>query len=562
MHSMAVIILLVFVAQPFLGKAVANEHEQDSISNVVDRVVGKLVDKLLVRGIQTLPLDQKELDKTTLRKPSKPNTSRGPAAPLNMHDGHATWKHGLSSQQLVKASATAAAPPPTAAAAAAAGTAAPSSIAPAAQIPRVASSVALRGRDVSGTFRTGSICGLQCDFSGRSAFEKPLSLTYLYEQEPLNAIKSPWKTSCEFEGECTNLPFESSAVGTYSYQGMKPSQRRKSVNKINQDRGSVAYPFAGNPQQAFFAVYDGHGDGGEKVSEHTMRILQDALEKNPRLVGDVPAALEAAFIEADRQVLAWEKFFRQVHHRGTTALVALMRDNKVWVANAGDSRCVLASKWHASNGMPPGIGDRMGLKVKDLSTDQKPNSPGEQERIERSGGFVRLPDSPGLPGRVYPPDMVDENGDEYGGLAMSRSIGDYAVKKFGVTASPEVKAYTLGSDDLFMILASDGIWEFIPSQEAAEIVWDVLQEGGDATKATEMLVEVASERWRKEEGNYRDDITAIVITLPLFKQVAERDLKASPAQNSLEFPFEHLATEIRDLTASQSQRSLGSGPLR
>lgn len=47
---------------------------------------------------------------------------------------------------------------------------------------------------------------------------------------------------------------------------------------------------------------------------------------------------------------------------------------------------------------------------------------------------------------------------------MARSIGDYAVKDVGVIPEPEVKEFTITADDKFMILASDGVWEFISSQ--------------------------------------------------------------------------------------------------
>ena len=42
--------------------------------------------------------------------------------------------------------------------------------------------------------------------------------------------------------------------------------------------------------------------------------------------------------------------------------------------------------------------------------------------------------------------------------------------RVGVTSEPEVVTHTLGPDDAFIILASDGVWEFIESQEAADIV--------------------------------------------------------------------------------------------
>lgn len=86
---------------------------------------------------------------------------------------------------------------------------------------------------------------------------------------------------------------------------------------------------------------------------------------------------------------------------------------------------------------------------------------------------------PGLSSRVYlDPEMTMI------GLAMARSIGDiwvhfylpdllsrsslragdYAVKAVGVIPEPEVKELELEPNHKFMILASDGVWEFISSQ--------------------------------------------------------------------------------------------------
>lgn len=50
------------------------------------------------------------------------------------------------------------------------------------------------------------------------------------------------------------------------------------------------------------------------------------------------------------------------------------------------------------------------------------------------------------------------------GLAMSRSLGDFIASELGVTAEPEVTRLNIGKEDRFIILASDGVWEFITSQ--------------------------------------------------------------------------------------------------
>ena len=47
------------------------------------------------------------------------------------------------------------------------------------------------------------------------------------------------------------------------------------------------------------------------------------------------------------------------------------------------------------------------------------------------------------------------------GLAMSRSFGDTVAASVGVTAIPEQTEFTLGPEDKVIVLASDGVWEFM-----------------------------------------------------------------------------------------------------
>jgi protein phosphatase 2C family protein 2/3 len=56
------------------------------------------------------------------------------------------------------------------------------------------------------------------------------------------------------------------------------------------------------------------------------------------------------------------------------------------------------------------------------------------------------------------------------------------------------------------------VWEFISSEAAVQIVADNLDRG--ATRACQALIEVAAAKWHDEEGDYRDDITALVVRLP------------------------------------------------
>ena len=54
---------------------------------------------------------------------------------------------------------------------------------------------------------------------------------------------------------------------------------------------------------------------------------------------------------------------------------------------------------------------------------------------------------------------------------MSRSFGDKIAHSVGVSAEPEVKESILGPLDKFIVIASDGVWEFLSNEDVAGIVW-------------------------------------------------------------------------------------------
>lgn len=203
---------------------------------------------------------------------------------------------------------------------------------------------------------------------------------------------------------------------------------------------------------------------------------------------DPPSCFGRACVQVDKELADTNMKYMT---SGTTLVAIYTMGLRYWVACVGDSRAVLAKR----------IDNK--LVAIDLSEDQKPSNPLERDRILRSGGFVGDPDEDGLSSRVY----LDEACTRVG-LAVSRSIGDHIVKNVGVTAEPVVKEYTLEDNDEFYILASDGVWEFMSSQEAVNVVSSNLSDG--AEKACQVLIETASAKWKEEEGDYRDDVSLLL----------------------------------------------------
>jgi len=133
---------------------------------------------------------------------------------------------------------------------------------------------------------------------------------------------------------------------------------------------------------------------------------------------------------------------------GTTSVVAFLQGRKLYVANAGDSRCVLSR-----NG-----------KAIAMSRDHKPNDEDERKRIYDAGGMVA-------------------NGRVCGNLNLSRALGDLEYKnpklqpdKQIISPFPEIFSIALTKDDEFIILACDGIWDVMSNQQAVDFVRERLED--------------------------------------------------------------------------------------
>ncbi|KAA8533628.1 hypothetical protein F0562_030938 [Nyssa sinensis] len=201
----------------------------------------------------------------------------------------------------------------------------------------------------------------------------------------------------------------------------------------------------------FFGVYDGHGGSGVA---HACRdqlhwlLLREIEEKG----ASTTSAMVAGEVDWEKVMLVtFGKMDEEVNDSawvgahygassvtiGSTAVVAVVGEEELVVANCGDSRAVLS---------------RGGVAIP-LSNDHKPDRPDELERIEFAGGRV-----------------INWDGHRVlGVLATSRSIGDHYLKPF-VISEPEVTVNERTDADEFLILASDGLWDVISNEVACEVV--------------------------------------------------------------------------------------------
>ncbi|KAL6060144.1 Protein phosphatase 1G [Balamuthia mandrillaris] len=150
-----------------------------------------------------------------------------------------------------------------------------------------------------------------------------------------------------------------------------------------------------------FAIFDGHaGTHSSQLAADTFPAL---LRHNLNKYSDPSAALTRTFDELHQDIA------KRGYDDGTAALVALIMQDELWLAHAGDSRAVLC---------------RDGRAVP-LSVDHKPDNAEEGARIRQAGGFVT------------------EKRRVCGVLALSRALGDCDLQP-AVTWLPDIKTMTLG----------------------------------------------------------------------------------------------------------------------
>jgi len=106
----------------------------------------------------------------------------------------------------------------------------------------------------------------------------------------------------------------------------------------------------------------------------------------------------------------------------------------------------------------------------------------------------------------------------YPGLNMSRCIGDLmGHQDCGIIAEPDVVEIPVTNDLRWLLLCSDGVWEFIDPQEAVELIAEI--EPTKAMDGAQKLAKEAWDRWIREEGGaVVDDITVVLVALNLGSQ--------------------------------------------
>ncbi|XP_060858549.1 protein phosphatase ppm-1.G-like isoform X2 [Metopolophium dirhodum] len=288
---------------------------------------------------------------------------------------------------------------------------------------------------------------------------------------------------------------------------------------------------------SLFGVFDGHG--GAEVARLAVEVLPDMIRNQPFNIGDYENALKNAYLDFDlylrsktalnrMKILAAQDDLANVDdanvddkkdnknsnavkedinkmygfYSGCTAVVALIVDKKkLFVANIGDSRCVVAVH---------------GTKAIDMSKDHKPRDEPELLRIRAAGARVTYD------GRI--------NRD----LNLSRAFGDHMYKQNNllreteqvVIALPDVQARILNAEyGDFIVLGCDGIWDSLSSQATVDLISNHIHEPDiKLSEICEKLLGKCFSAERRSKGV--DNMTCIIVKFkPKQRQLDQSDQK-------------------------------------
>uniref|UniRef100_A0A1A8I3Q5 Protein phosphatase 1E n=2 Tax=Nothobranchius TaxID=28779 RepID=A0A1A8I3Q5_NOTKU len=334
-----------------------------------------------------------------------------------------------------------------------------------------------------------------------------------------------FETCCVWQKE---LPYRRRPQPYYetSIHAIKNMRRKMEDKHVIIPDFNTLFNIQDQEEQAFFAVFDGHG--GVDAAIYAANHLHVNLVRQECFSQDPNDALCRAFKLTDERFV--KKASRENLRCGTTGVVTFLRGRTLHVAWLGDSQVILVRRG----------------QVVELMKPHKPDREDEKQRIEALGGCVIW----------FGTWRVN------GSLSVSRAIGDSEHKPY-ICGDADHGIFPLDGSEDYLILACDGFWDTVNSDEAVRVVSDHLQENnGDTTMVAHKLV--ASAR----DAGSSDNITVIVVFLrdprsppPTSTEDEEEGVVEGPVQEeeAAEVEEEEQEEEEEEDEAMRVEREGGEG---
>ncbi|XP_061341651.1 probable protein phosphatase 2C 63 [Gastrolobium bilobum] len=297
------------------------------------------------------------------------------------------------------------------------------------------------------------------------------------------------------------------------------------ANSTLEDQGQVFT----SPSATFVGVYDGHGgpEASYFITNHLFSFLHEFASEEGGLSEQVIKkafdATEMEFLHLVKQ--SWTAR-PQIASVGSCCILGAISNSVLYIANLGDSRAVLGRKALGGEvNCAPVVAERLStdynVGVEEVRKEVEALHPDDADIVVYTRGFWRIK----------------------GIIQVSRSIGDVYLKKpefddnplfqqlvcpvplkrSVMTAEPSILTRKLKAEDLFLIFASDGLWEHLTDEEAVQIILRSPRTGiakrlvraavEEAAKKREMRYEDLKRIEKGQRRHFHDDITVIVLYL-------------------------------------------------
>ena len=312
----------------------------------------------------------------------------------------------------------------------------------------------------------------------------------------------------------------------------------------NEDRVSIIYnipkpagysPIKNNnlqwPNCSFFGLYDGHG--GSKACDFLRDNLHKFIINDKYFPSNPQKAIANGFIYAEKLFF---KNFTGIDNSGSCAIVVLIIENRVYIANVGDSRAILSAK--------------NGTKFYPLSRDHRPGDEKEYKRILDAGGKIYRTEyeygnknininntnnrfsnhnknyNNNLNNRI---NINNDNKNSSvvgplrvspGKLSVSRTIGDIEAKdrKYGgnpnvIISIPEIKYFDNTDKNDFILIFCDGVYEKLKNKDIIDCIWNEIKNKkfADIHNMAGYSIEKLINKCLMQDSS--DNLTAIMICL-------------------------------------------------
>ncbi|BAF20664.1 probable protein phosphatase 2C 61 [Oryza sativa Japonica Group] len=300
------------------------------------------------------------------------------------------------------------------------------------------------------------------------------------------------------------------------------------ANAVMEDQAQVM----ASPGATLVGVYDGHGgpDASRFLRSRLFPLIHEfAAERGGAVDADV---IRKAFLAADEeylQLLRWSlPNMSRAAASGSCCLLGAISGDTLYVANAGDSRAVLGRRAAAGQTVAERLSTEHNVASEEVRRELAALHPDDGEVVVHARGAWRVK------GIIQ---VARAIGDVY--LKTPEFKRDPAVQRLCsaaaavelarpvVTAEPSIHARKLKAGvDLFVVFASDGLWEHLSDEAAVQLVSKSSTRRGVAARLVQAALGEAARKREVRRGDLRriergvrrhfhDDITAVVVFLDL-----------------------------------------------